>query len=180
MEEAAMKLAACVVLVASSAVATAQVPRRTVGLVEYVQRSYGGIKADLVKAAEEMPEAAYGFKPTTMNAARTYGAVIAHATDGMFAGCAAVRAVPNPSPDVEKTLTAKSDIVNALAASMAFCDEAFSGLTDQNAADPVHQGPVDITRAAALMGVLAHNAEMWGISTVYLRAQNIVPPGSDR
>ncbi len=175
-----MKLAACVVLVASSAVATAQVPRGRVGLVEYIQRSYGGIKGDLVAAAEKMPEAAYGLKPTNMTAARTYGAVIAHAADGMFAACASVRAVPNPSPDVEKTFTAKSDIVNALVASIAFCDEAFSGLTDQNAGDSVHQGPVDIPRAAALMGVLAHNAEMWGISTVYLRAQNIVPPGSDR
>jgi hypothetical protein len=29
-----------------------------------------------------------------------------------------------------------------------------------------------------LMGLLAHNAEMFGISTVYLRAKNIVPPGS--
>jgi hypothetical protein len=28
------------------------------------------------------------------------------------------------------------------------------------------------------MGLLAHNAEMFGISTVYLRAKNIVPPGS--
>jgi hypothetical protein len=32
---------------------------------------------------------------------------------------------------------------------------------------------------AALMGALAHNAEMYGIGTVYLRAKNLVPPGSE-
>jgi hypothetical protein len=30
------------------------------------------------------------------------------------------------------------------------------------------------------MGLLAHNAEMYGISTVYLRAKNLVPPASER
>jgi hypothetical protein len=28
--------------------------------------------------------------------------------------------------------------------------------------------------------MLAHNAEMYGISTVYLRAMNVLPPGSER
>jgi hypothetical protein len=175
-----MKLVACLVMVASSAVTTAQTPPRKIGLVQYIQLSYGGIKGDLVAAAEKMPEAAYGFRPTEMKTARTYGAVIAHAADGMFAGCSSILALPNPSPDVEKKLTSKSDIVKALAGSIALCDRAFSGLTDQNSAEYVHEGPVDTPRAAALMGVLAHNAEMWGISTVYLRAQGIVPPGSDR
>jgi len=146
--------------------------------VQYIQLSYGGTQRNLVAAAEKMPEVDYGFKPTEMKEARTFGAVIAHAADGMFGGCASAKAVPDPSPDVEKRFTTKADIARALAASIAFGDDAFSGLTDQNAGDYVHQGPVDIPRAAALMGVLAHNAEMFGISTVYLRAKNIVPPGS--
>jgi hypothetical protein len=29
-----------------------------------------------------------------------------------------------------------------------------------------------------LAGLLAYNAEMFGISTVYLRSKNLVPPGS--
>jgi hypothetical protein len=115
-----------------------------------------------------------------MGDARTYGAVISHAADGMFGACARVKGVPNPQPDVERKLAQMTDIVKALADSFAFCDEAFSALTEQSAEEYVKQGPVEIPRVAALMGVLAHNAEMYGISTVYLRAKNLVPPGSER
>jgi hypothetical protein len=177
-----MKLTASVVMVTLSApVTSVQVPpRQKVGLVQYIQASYAGIKHDLLAAAEKMPEADYGFKPSQMQEARTYGAVIAHAADGMFGVCASAKGVPNPSPDEEKKLTAKADIVRALTDSIAFCDGVFSALTDQTAGEYVQQGPVDVPRGAALMGVLAHNAEMYGISSVYLRARNIVPPGSER
>ena len=97
-------------------------------------------------------------------------------------GSATYRAkgVPNPHPDVEKTLTDKAQIVKALAESIALCDEVFGSLTEQNAQEYVRQGPAEVPRIASLMGLLAHDAEMFGISTVYLRARNLVPPGSDR
>jgi hypothetical protein len=173
---------ACVVVsIFPVSVALAQPPTaQKVGLVQYVQASYAGIKRDLLAAAERMPEADYGFTPSPMGGVRTYGAVIAHVADGMFGTCARVRGVPNPRPDLEKNLTSKTDLVKALSDSFAFCDEAFSALTDQSSDEYVRQGPVEIPRIAALMGVLAHNAEMYGISTVYLRAKNLVPPGSER
>ena len=109
------------------------VPERVAeGAVQYLQASYAGIKRDLVAAAEKMPDADYGFKPSQMSAARTYGAGIAHAANGMFAACARAKGVPNPAPDVEKKLANKAEIVKALADSIAFCDAAFSALTDQS------------------------------------------------
>ena len=177
-----MKLTTCLVIVAvSSSVAMAQSPTgQKIGLVGYLQAGYAGIKRDLMAAAEKMPEADYGYKPSQMSEARTYGAVIAHAADGMFGACARAKGVANPNPDVEKMLIKKAAIVKALADSIAFCDEVFSSLTDQSAGEYVRQGPVEIPRGAALIGVLAHNAEMYGVSTVYLRAKNIVPPASER
>ncbi len=176
-----MKLTTCLVLVAiASQISLAQtVAPQKVGLVRYVQVSHAGIARDLLAAAEKMPETDYRFTPSQMNGARTYGAVIAHTADGMFGTCARARGVPNPTPDVEKTFTAKPDLVKALSEAIAFCNEAFSSLTDQSAAEYVPQGPVEIPRVAALMGLLAHNAEMYGISSVYLRARNIVPPASE-
>lgn len=153
---------------------------KKIGLVQYLQASYAGIKRDLVSAAEKMPDADYEFKPSQMDATRTYGAVIAHAADGMFSACARAKGVPNPVPDVEKRLRKKSEIVKALMQSVVLCDDAFSALTDQSAEEYVRQGPVEIPRGAVLVGVLAHNAEMYGISTVYLRARHLVPPGSER
>ncbi|CAN5875020.1 hypothetical protein BH24ACI5_BH24ACI5_26280 [soil metagenome] len=177
-----MKLTASLVMVAMTApLAIAQTPAvRKVGVVEYIQAGHAGITRDLVAAAERMPEADYGFKPSQMNEARTYGAVIAHAADGMFAACARAKSLPNPVPDVEKKAAGKAEIVKALAQSIAFCEDAFSGLTVQNANEYVRQGPVEIPRQAVLIGLLAHNAEMYGISTVYLRAKNLVPPASER
>ena len=177
-----MKTMVCLLIVVVCApVPIAQAPAgRKIGLIQYLQAGYAGGKRNLVAAAEKMPDADYGFKPSQMNETRTFGAVIAHAADGMFAACATAKGVANPATDVEKTHANKAEIVKALASSISFCDEAFSALTDQSADDYVRQGPVQIPRTAVLMGVLAHNAEMYGISTVYLRAKNIVPPGSER
>ncbi len=44
--------------------------------------------------------------------------------------------------------------------------------------DLVRQGEGEVARSAVLAGLLAHNSEMYGISTVYLRARNLVPPSS--
>jgi hypothetical protein len=159
-------------------VAAQGAPPPRVDLVRYVQTSYAAIKGQLQAAASAMPDADYAFKPTAMSEARTFAAVIAHAADGMFGTCARVRGVPNPNPDVERRQSAKVEVITALAESIVFCDAAYASLSEATAGDFVPQGPVMVTRAAALMGLLAHNAEMFGISTVYLRAKNIVPPGS--
>jgi hypothetical protein len=177
-----MKSIACLLIVVVCApIAIAQAPTgRKIGLIQYLHAGYAGGTRNLVAAADKMPDADYGFKASQMNETRTFGAIIAHAADGMFAACATARGVASPVTDVEKNFTNKAEIVKALANSISFCDEAFSALTDRSTEDYVRQGPIEIPRAAVLMGVLAHNAEMYGISSVYLRAKNIVPPGSER
>lgn len=176
-----MKFTACIVVIALTApIALAQTGAgQKIGLSQYIQAAYAGIKRDLAAAAERMPEADYGFKPSQMPETRTYGAVIAHAADGMFASCATAKGVKNPASGIARNVADKAAVVKALADSIAYCDDVFSTLTDQSAAEHVRQGPFEIPRAAVLMGVLAHNAEMYGISTVYLRARNLVPPASE-
>jgi hypothetical protein len=41
--------------------------------------------------------------------------------------------------------------------------------------NPAAANPVAALRAAVITGLLAHGSEMYGISTVYLRAKNIAP-----
>jgi hypothetical protein len=67
-----------------------------------------------------------------------------------------------------------------MADSFAFCDDLFSSLTEATVTDFVKQGQGEVQRGAALVGLVAHNAEMYGISTVYLRSKNLVPPGTER
>ena len=75
---------------------------------------------------------------------------------------------------------AKAQFVKVLADAFAFCDDVFSSTTDENAVSFIRQGPNEITRAMALYGLLAHNSEIYGIGTVYLRLKGIVPPSTER
>ncbi len=161
---------------------TMQIPAgQRIGLARYLQVSYTGLKRDLTEAAEKMPEADYAFKPGSMPEVRTYASVIAHVADGHFSTCAAVKSVANPADGKNiGALTIKADIIRALADSFALCDDLFASLTDATVREFVKQGQGELEKGAALMGLVAHDAEMYGIATVYLRSKNIVPPSTER
>lgn len=173
--------AAALLLVTGLAVQSSQPPMK-VGLAAYLQMAYAGLKADLTSAAEAMPEADYGSKPTSMAEVRTFGQTIAHVAAGHFGICAALRGVPNPygTTKLEERASAKAEVVKWLAQSFAFCDPLIASLTDDNANELVKQARAEMPRSAAVIGLIAHDAEMYGITTVYLRAKNIVPPSTAR
>ena len=157
-------------------------PGQKVGLAIYLKAAYGGLKSNLIAAAEKMPEDDYDFKPSAMADVRTYGQLFAHVAAGQFGACAAMKGVVDPiqGRNPEQELTSKAEFVTLLNESFAFCADAVTALTDQNAMDLVRQGQGEVARSAVLAGLLAHNSEMYGISTVYLRAKNLVPPSTER
>ena len=159
-----------------------QAEGQKIGLATSLQRGYAGFKLNFTGNAEKMPEADYNFKPGSMPEVRPYGALFMHIANAQYGQCAAAKGVANPNQgaDLEKTKTTKADIVKALADSFAFCDDAFSGTTDENAVQFVKQGPNEATRAAVLYGVLVHGNEMFGTSNVYLRAKGLVPASTER
>ncbi len=175
-------ISALVLTMAVPAVAQPIPPGQKIGLAAYLRAGYTGLKATLTQAADKMPEADYGSKPTSMPEVRTYGQLFAHVADAQFGTCAVVKGVPNPNQGnkLEQDLKTKAEFVKALADSFGFCDDAFSSLTDANAMEFVKQGPGEVARSAMLAGLLVHNSEMYGISTVYLRAKNLVPPSTER
>lgn len=163
--------------------AEAQIPAgMKVGLVAYLQGSYEGLKATVTSTAERMPDAEFGFRPSSQSNVRTFAQVIAHVAASQFGTCANLRGVTNPvaGRDLEKELTSKSAALKALAESFALCDDAVASLSDTTASEFVSVGRGHAARAAVIVGLLAHGSEMYGISTVYLRAKDIVPPASAR
>jgi len=152
-----------------------------VGLATSLQRGYAGFKNNFTAAAEKMPEADYTFKPGSTPEARTYAQVIAHIAQAQFNQCSALKGVPNPmaGKQLEQELKTKADVTKALADSFALCDDLFSQVTDANATEMVKQGQNEVTRAAALYGVIVHGNEMAGTAYVYLRSKNIVPPSTE-
>jgi hypothetical protein len=153
-----------------------------VGLATSLQRGYANIKMNLTQEAEKMPEADYTFKPGSTPDVRPFGQVIAHAAQAQFGQCSGVNGVPNPmqGKNLEQELKTKVEIVKALADSFALCDTAFASTTEENAVQFVKQGQNEVTRAAALYGVLVHGNELYGTGAVYLRSKNIVPPSTER
>jgi hypothetical protein len=80
---------------------------------------------------------------------------------------------------LEQELKTKAEITKALAESFALCDDLFAQVTDATATEMVKQGQNEVTRAAALYGVLVHGNEMAGTAYVYLRSKNLVPPSTE-
>jgi len=153
-----------------------------VSLATSLQRGYAGIKTNFTAAADKMPEADYSFKPGTTPEARTYAQVIAHIAQAQFGQCSGLKGVPNPmaGKQLEQELKTKAEVTKALADSYALCDDLFANLTDANVTEMVKAGPNEVTRAAALYGVIVHGNEMAGTAYVYLRSKNIVPPPTER
>jgi uncharacterized damage-inducible protein DinB len=178
-----MYFASAAVLLVASAVYSQQPPAagQKIGLATSLQRGYAGIKTNFTAAAEKMPEADYTFKPGSTPEARTYAQVITHIAQSQFGQCSGLKGVPNPmqGKNLEQELKTKAEVTKALAESYALCDEAFAAVTDANATEMVKQGQNEVTRAAALYGVIVHGNEMAGTAYVYLRSKNIVPPPTE-
>lgn len=172
-------------LVLATSAASAQAPAtpaptpQKITLAAGMQRSYDNIKRNLTEMAAKMSDADYGFKPTPD--VRSYGQLFGHTANSAFNNCSAVRGVANPNQgnDNEKKTT-KAELQKALADSFAFCDEAFAGLTDANAAELIKQGINEVARASVLANVIAHDNEMYGTGVVYMRLKGLVPPSTER
>jgi len=174
-----VKLLSGCLLTASIAAAQGP-PAGPVGTAAALQRGYAQLKNNITASAEKMPEADYFFKPTPD--IRGYGQLWAHVADAQFGQCSGAKGVANPrqgQPSFEQ-LTSRSEVQKAVADSFAFCDDAFASLTEASAQELISNGRGgQQSRAAALMGVLQHGSEMYGIGTVYLRLKGLVPPSTE-
>jgi hypothetical protein len=152
-----------------------------IGLATSLQNGYAGIKRNFTAAADKMPEADYSFKPGSTPEARTFAQVIAHIAQSQFGQCSGIKGVPNPmaGKQLEQELKTKAEVTKALADSYALCDDLFAQVTDANVTDMVKAGQNEVTRAAALYGVIVHGNEMAGTAYVYLRSKNLVPPPTE-
>lgn len=141
-----------------------------------IKANYNGIKANLTKAAEKMPDDQYAFKASPD--IRTFGALIAHIADAQGRTCAAVAG--STPPESAGSKTAKADLVGALKASFDICDGVVNALSDDDATKTVSMGRGGPrSKFAVLWGVIAHSNEEYGYLAVYMRLKGIVPPSSE-
>jgi hypothetical protein len=142
--------------------------------------SYNRIKTLVTQSADKMSDADYAFKP--VNEIRSYGQLFGHVANFHYNICAQVKGVPNPNQgnNLENSVTGKAANVKALADSFAFCDDAFSTLTDQTAVEMLMGGRgAPRAKLSVLYQLVEHDNEMYGISTVYQRLKGLVPPSTE-
>src|SRR4030095_10572045 len=177
----AIPVVALFATVAYSQAPGGQTQGQKIGLAASLQRGYAGFKTNFTAAAEKMPEADYSFKPGSTPKARTYAQVITHIAQSQFGQCSAMKGVPNPmqGKQLEQELKTKAEVTKALADSFALCDDLFAQVTDANATEMVKQGQNEVTRAAALYGVLVHSNEIAGTAYASLRTKNPVSPPTE-
>lgn len=140
--------------------------------------TYDMVKGFIQRAAEQMPEAEYSFKPTPD--VRSFGQLIGHLANANYALCANGLGERSPSSEnIEQQRTAKSALIEALRASFEYCDRAYAQTTAE-AAMPSRNffTGASATRDTWLAFNAAHSYEHYGNIVTYLRLKGMVPPSS--
>lgn len=141
-----------------------------------VKNAHDMAKGNLVKAAEQMPENLYSFKATPD--VRSFGQLIGHVANANYMICGAVSGEKPSGADIEKTVTAKADLVKALGESFAFCDKVHAGMTDAEGAKTVAFFGGQQAKLSVLAFNNMHNYEHYGNAVTYMRLNKLVPPSS--
>jgi uncharacterized damage-inducible protein DinB len=134
------------------------------------------VKANVKGSAEKMPEENYSFKPTPE--VRSFGQLVGHVADANYMFCATAMGEKPPVMGIEKTKTAKADLVQALNDSFAYCDKAYDSMTDAAGVATVKFFGRDMPKLGILELNSSHDNEHYGNMVTYLRLKGIVPPSS--
>ena len=137
---------------------------------------YRLISGNVVRAAEQMSEENYSFKPTPE--VRTFGQLVGHEADANYMFCSMATGEKNPSPGVEKTKSSKADLVAALKDAVAYCTKTYGAMTDTQGAAMTKFMNFDLSKLSLLSINTAHTDEHYGNMVTYMRIKGLVPPSS--
>ncbi len=163
-------------LIAAAACTSAVYAQDGAAVVKDLQNSYAGVKANILAAAEKMPEDGYAFTPGP--GARNFGGWVAHVADSQAGACGGINGAPKQLGAAQKT--SKADLLAALKESFEMCDQAYNATTADNYLSPVQSFRGPTPRISSLYGNFGHDQECYGSMAVYLRAKELVPPSTER
>jgi uncharacterized damage-inducible protein DinB len=140
-----------------------------------VASTYRQAMTYIIAAAEQMPEADFGFKPTPE--VRSFGQVVGHIANAQFMICSAALGEASPATQNYEQVTDKAALIEGLRGSSAVCDRAYA-MSDESALQVVQLFGQERTRLAVLVLNAAHDFEHYGNLVTYLRLKGMVPPSS--
>jgi uncharacterized damage-inducible protein DinB len=192
-------IAACLVLGASSLVATAQMAMGAgsgpaagalMSPAKAVDSQLSLLEGEMMGAVKAMPAEKFAFAPsaaifvpgqtTEFATVRTFAQQATHVAQANYYFYMAVSGL---KPEVDTAalakLTKKEDVVAALAGSFAFAHKAIATLTPANAFEVVKiDEPALFTRSTLAQFGVSHAFDHYGQMVEYLRMNGIVPPAS--
>ena len=144
-----------------------------------VQRSYNGLKANILKSADKMPAEGYSFKPEPD--IRSFARILNHVTEAQLRSCGALNGTaPDALPKVPSETADKAALVAALQASFAECDKAYAALTSANLMETISVGQNTRARVSVAWANVAHDDEQYAALALYLRLKGIAPPSTEK
>ena len=164
----------------SAPVSFAQQPANPIS--DGLRNQWNGAKRNIQQSAELMPQATWDYRP--IDGVRSFGEILAHVAGASYVICSAAKGEKTPYAEdyFEKNAKGREAIVKATADAVAYCDAAFTALTDATAGQMVSNpfGEGQVPRAQALVLQIGHDNEHYGNLVTYFRMNGIVPPSSRR
>jgi uncharacterized damage-inducible protein DinB len=155
--------------------AAAQAPAVPTTAAGSVRPLFAQGAAYVLAAAEQMPEAEYGFKPTPE--VRSFGQLVGHVANAQYMICSVAKGEASPSQQNWEETTEKAALVEALRASTAYCNGAYEQ-SDEAAMQTVTLFGRQMTRLSVLTLNAAHDFEHYGNIVTYMRLKGMTPPSS--
>ena len=165
---------------ASALAQTPPQPRPAQTYPTYLQGQYANIKRNIIGSAEKMPAEHFSFKPVPE--VMSYAELLTHIVETQFSYCHAVKGGANPGAGRDYKITDKAAVGQLVRDSFAYCDDAYAGVTSENALQMITAGAApnqrQIARVNQLTQLVVHSNEHYGNLVTYMRIKGIVPPSS--
>jgi uncharacterized damage-inducible protein DinB len=141
-----------------------------------LRSNWEGMIGNITKAADQMSEANYAFKPVPT--VRSFGELVAHVAGTQHLICGTVLGEKTGAEDdVEKSAKTKAAIVKALKESTEHCKKAYA-IASKDFGAPVELFGGKNTKVGALTLNAVHDGEHYGNIVTYMRMKGMVPPSS--
>jgi hypothetical protein len=148
-------------------------------LTASLRKQFDDYAKNLVATAEIMPAEKYSFKPTPEN--MTFGKTIGHIADVNNAICSKLFTAPATPFAKSSDADPKEKLVAGLKASMDYCGEQFSKMTDANLSEMVpFFGGRQINRMGAALAVVTDFADHYAGLSIHLRMNGLLPPTAQK
>ena len=169
---------------AAAALAQGTPPAQDNPMSTWLRDAYMRNRSTIARTAEKMPEEFYDMRPGAQPEVRSFGQQVGHLANYNFLWCSQAKGEKNPNTANLEKLGTKAEFMKALNDAFAYCDPAYTALTDASGMEIV-----DITqesgrqtklpRMALLMMNLAHSNEIYGNMITTMRMKSIVPASSE-